>query len=272
MDKVIQGFWAGNLSEMERLCIRSFVANGHDFHLYTYDQLVDVPAGCIVKDASEIVPHDDIGKFTHLQQFADYFRYALLRKHGGWWVDMDVICLKPFDFEEPYLFVESTGPRETGLNFAVIKVPTNCELINQCWDTVMGMQPDWLTMDFQAIGPPLWGRKIDELKLGQYIQPIDKFDPIHWDRLIWSIDPTKTWDLSGCYALHLFHAAWNKGSQSATIQMCEGVAAETESPDTDGSFPHDCLYEQLKRRYPKIKPRRARYSKDGLTIDWYDRH
>jgi glycosyltransferase involved in cell wall biosynthesis len=252
INRVIQGFWTGPLSTMERLCIQSFLSNGHDFHLYTYGPLDGVPEGCIIKDANEIAPQNDIKKFQYLQQFSDYFRYALLRKNGGWWVDMDVICLKPFDFKEDYVFVESTGDRETGLNFAVIKVPTpNCELIEQCWATTMSMESQWLkTMNFQAIGPELWAKKIDSLKLGRYIQPIDKFDPIHWDRLIWSIDPTKKWDLTNCYALHLFHAAWNKGSQAAAIKSSDGG-----SPGTDGIYPEGCLYEILKKRYlhpPKV--------------------
>jgi glycosyltransferase involved in cell wall biosynthesis len=239
-NKIIQSLWVGKLSTMERLCIRSFIVNGHDFHLYTYDQLENVPAGCVVKDANEIVPKSDISKFKYIQQFADYFRYALLLKQGGWWVDMDVVCLRPFNFSEDYVFVESTGPVNEGLNFAVIKVPTpNCPLVKACFDAAESFRAHWRTMEFQAIGPNLWAKKINDLALTEYIKPIDMFDPIHWDKLSWSIDPTKKWDLSHAYALHLFHAAWNKGSQAFNRNFLV----------TDGTYPKGCLYEQLKERF-----------------------
>ena len=35
---------------------------------------------------------------------ADLFRYALLSKDLGYWVDMDLYFLKPLDFEGPYVF------------------------------------------------------------------------------------------------------------------------------------------------------------------------
>lgn len=57
-NKIIQSFWYGNeLSQVEQLCIKSFLANGHDFHLYTYNEnLVGVPDGCKLLDANHIVP------------------------------------------------------------------------------------------------------------------------------------------------------------------------------------------------------------------------
>src|SRR5690625_7959918 len=106
-DRVIQGLWIdGELSAMEELCIRSFLANGHEFHLYTYGDVPNAPSGATVRDAREILPEDRIfrceggvfGKGS-LTGFADIFRYQLLFDRVGWWVDMDVICLKPFPFE-----------------------------------------------------------------------------------------------------------------------------------------------------------------------------
>ncbi|MGI9297604.1 MAG: hypothetical protein ACR2QC_06880 [Gammaproteobacteria bacterium] len=46
-NKVINGLWISPdgkpLSNMERLCIYSFCANGHDFHLWAYGDLPNVP-------------------------------------------------------------------------------------------------------------------------------------------------------------------------------------------------------------------------------------
>ena len=49
---VIHMFWHGApLSRVERLCLASFVANGHPVHLYVYDEPAGVPAGVRLRDA-----------------------------------------------------------------------------------------------------------------------------------------------------------------------------------------------------------------------------
>ena len=54
---LIQSLWMGGpLSEMEKLSIRSFVKNGHPYHLYTYGDVESVPDGAIIVDANEILP------------------------------------------------------------------------------------------------------------------------------------------------------------------------------------------------------------------------
>lgn len=51
---VIQSLWiGGSLSVMEQLCITSFLKNGHPFHLYTYEDVKNIPDGTIVKDAED---------------------------------------------------------------------------------------------------------------------------------------------------------------------------------------------------------------------------
>ena len=47
-NRTIQGLWIGtDLSIMERLSITSFLQQGHDYHLYVYDELPNVPAGTL---------------------------------------------------------------------------------------------------------------------------------------------------------------------------------------------------------------------------------
>lgn len=56
LNKTLQGLWIGpELSLMEQLSISSFLQNGHDYHLYVYDE-VNVPAGTVVRSANEILP------------------------------------------------------------------------------------------------------------------------------------------------------------------------------------------------------------------------
>jgi hypothetical protein len=37
-NKTVQGLWVdGQLKTLQRLCIKSFIDNGYDFHLYTHN-------------------------------------------------------------------------------------------------------------------------------------------------------------------------------------------------------------------------------------------
>ena len=81
---IINVLWIGQLSPLEQLCLKSFVAQGHSVHLYTYDRIDNVPQGVTLQDAAEILPPSNIfrnqlgkGKGS-LAAFSDLFRYKLL--------------------------------------------------------------------------------------------------------------------------------------------------------------------------------------------------
>lgn len=58
---IIQSLWVGDkLSVIEQLCIASFLKNGHEFHLYTYQDVGAVPNGAILQDANQIIPEENI--------------------------------------------------------------------------------------------------------------------------------------------------------------------------------------------------------------------
>ena len=104
---VIQSLWIGDaLSNLERLCIRSFLDNGHAFHLYAYTGIGGVPDGALIKNAGDILPKHVVYRHRRgsFAAFADWFRWELLRRRGDWWVDMDVVCLKRFDFADAVVF------------------------------------------------------------------------------------------------------------------------------------------------------------------------
>ena len=115
-NRIVQGLWVGGrLSALERLCVRSYCAHGHEFHLYHYDELHNVPRvdGLRLMNAEEILPRTAI--FTHrkgrLIYFADQFRFELLRRRGGWWMDMDTVCLRPLDFADDVVLAGPDGGR-----------------------------------------------------------------------------------------------------------------------------------------------------------------
>ena len=238
-NRIVQSLWIGKFTTMERLCALSFLKNGHSFHLYTYGKVEGVPAGVVVRDANAILPEKVTRLFPSLQQAADFFRVALLLQRGGWWVDMDTVCLKPFDFTATYVFGASTV--DSIIPNSPMKVPSNSPMMQYWFDFInrMGVM-ELSTLPFQSIGPDFLGRAVPKFGLKEFVQPRTVFDPIRWDRTSLLVDPNAKWDLTHSYAIHLCHAAWNNGHEAF---------AHAVSPQTDGNYPADCLYEQLKKLY-----------------------
>ncbi|MGH6628918.1 MAG: glycosyltransferase [Burkholderiales bacterium] len=130
MIKTVQSLWiGGELSKLEQLCIRSFLANDHEFKLYVYEDVGNVPAGTFLADANEIVGAERIfpeKSGGSLGAFSDLFRFELLGHKGGVWVDMDLVCLRPLDFSYEYLFGWEDSDR---INTAILGAPGNSELV-----------------------------------------------------------------------------------------------------------------------------------------------
>jgi len=103
---VLRSLWIGSkLGVLERLCARSWIHHGHRFELYVYDDVGVVPDGVVLKDANAVIPEREVFLWRESYAiFADLFRWALLYEQGGYWVDMDMLCLKPFDFGDDVLF------------------------------------------------------------------------------------------------------------------------------------------------------------------------
>lgn len=173
----MQSLWIGDaLSNVERLCVQSFLDHGHAFHLYTYADVDGIPAGAVKKDANEILPASEIFKRPgeDVRGLADYFRYALLAERGGWWVDMDLICIKPFDFDDAIIFVEEF---EGDMHFqnAVLRFPPQHPLMVFMRD----LCADKLGKEFHGHGalggPRILSQHIREFGLEKHAKPLMQF-------------------------------------------------------------------------------------------------
>jgi len=142
-EKNVHGLWIGTeLSPMELLTINSFITNGYHFHLWVYETLkTSLPEDCILCDANIIIPEESVFKYKYSSQFgtgkgsyagfSDIFRYKLLHDVGGWWVDMDVTCLKPFDVDSPYFFRSHHNLPLVG---NIMKAPKGSLLMKRCYE------------------------------------------------------------------------------------------------------------------------------------------
>ncbi|MCI5142062.1 MAG: hypothetical protein D3909_10145, partial [Candidatus Electrothrix sp. ATG1] len=129
------------LSEMEKLCLASFQHYDHTVQLYVYEPPAGVPNGIELMDAEKVLPRRSIFKYKDRDTyagFANLFRYKLLLEKGGIWIDMDMICLNPFIFQEPYVFA-SENPH--GVTNSMIKVPPGAEVMQFCYDRAVSFDP-----------------------------------------------------------------------------------------------------------------------------------
>ncbi len=103
----VQSLWIGDrLGPLEQLCIASFLEQGHPFELFVYNDVAGLPDGTQLRDAAEIMPQSDLLRigFGHMQSCSDLFRYKLLHERGGWWVDMDMLCVRPLPFAHDHVY------------------------------------------------------------------------------------------------------------------------------------------------------------------------
>lgn len=241
-NRVIQSLWIGSgLGVMQQLSVRSYLANGHEFHLYAYNDMANVPVGAVVKDGNSIVPAYKIKEFKGAAQFYDYFAYALLSQKGGWAVGMDTICLKPFDHRTDFVF-PTDNVEEYYISNAVMKAPASSRVMQRAY--VEAGSIDTILSHWTVIGPDLLHRLVLELGLTQFVVSGVEFDPVPWNRLPDIINPDITIDLGASFAVHLRSSLWNGGPN------CQpGSVGWDRRLDTALTYPPGCLWEKLKSRY-----------------------
>lgn len=222
--------WIGDqLSTMEQLCINSFLQNGHEFHLYIYDDVQNIPQGAIIKDANKILSSDKIflDDCNGVASFADWFRYKLLYEHGGWWVDMDAVCLKYFDVKDDYCFATEGVDCITN---GFIKSPAKSEYLEDMLNYIeQNLNRTVIRGEF---GPRLLGCILSQYESQDYIQSSDLFCPIYWENVNQLIDPSTVVFSHKTLAVHLWNEMWRR----------EGI-------NKDAVYHHDSIYETLKRKY-----------------------
>ncbi|WP_424947946.1 hypothetical protein [Candidatus Spongiihabitans sp.] len=95
---IIQSLWIGDeCSQMERLCVQSYLDHGHEFHLYTYADIGGIPDGAVVKDGNEVLPRREIFRSHNgrLGPFSDWFRYELLAACAWWKIPPILVWRNP---------------------------------------------------------------------------------------------------------------------------------------------------------------------------------
>jgi hypothetical protein len=259
MKNVVQSLWVGDeISNVERLCLQSFIKNGYDFHLFTYGEIKELPKGVKICDANSIIPKSEVFTFYggSYAGFADWFRYELLYKKGGLWVDMDVVCLKPFDFDDDFVF----GWQDCDfVNIAVLKFPKAHPLASvlaeRCKDPNKILPGDSFKIKVKKLkrkylqgnrrnnvkwgesgGPKGFTSLLKEMNLLHFAKPFTCFYPVQpkcWKSFFDDTFKGNMDFFAGSYAVHLWNEAIRRNKKF----------------DKNGIFSEDSVFETLKRKY-----------------------
>jgi len=195
MEVTINCFWIGQPpSLLELTCLRSWI-RFHKVILYSY-QVIDLPAdlsGVQLKEASEILHQDyffEYNKRTPAYKFlpfADLFRFTMLHKKGGIWLDLDLTLQRPITpslLEAPYAFsaertIQKGAYRNrefkeiADIGFLHIKEP-NSALTAYILERI----PAKFDSPFKMM--VLYRKGLKELGLQHYVLPAKVFLPLDW--------------------------------------------------------------------------------------------
>jgi hypothetical protein len=256
---VIHMFWDGpRLSRMERLCMSSFLANGHTVRLHVYQPPAEVPKGVQIVDAAATLPRRHLFRLRQsnsVAAFADWFRFQVLHDQGGIWADTDVVCLKPLDYARQEIF---GWQDQNTINVAVLGLPAGHELARwmlECW-----RNPDRVM--------PYDSRRLRRRKLWRRLRPGDSRPHIEWgefgplgftqaakylgyERLalpFWHFYPIgfENWHT-------IFDDSLRDNPQlieaSSALHLWNEMARRTAAFDKNARFAPDSLFERLCARY-----------------------
>ncbi len=217
----VQMLWVGGpLSALERMALTSWLANGHEVHLYSYGKPANTPKGLRICDASEILPPQADTQSSASGQapvrFSDMFSYALLHRCGGIWVDISVVCLRPLDFAAgmDYFFASEMLPAQAGdegklrvrASGCVIKSPPGSPLAQECLDLVRGAAAAGSTA---ATGPLLLHGAVEKYTMTSSLLNPNVFCPVPFWNMA-SLISGMTVLPPESYGVHLWNQSWRR--------------------------------------------------------------
>jgi len=204
----MNSLWIGaDPGQLQILCLLSAVARGHRVRLFGYRRFQNVPDCIEQADAREILP--EAGLFLDKATgspapFADRFRYRLISRGMGAWMDADMLFLKPVQAINGNIFGWEDD-RHHMANIALLAYDPNSDLAEELldWSSRDEMIPPWMSrrkrlglyfkarlghvstlaeLPWGTIGPHLFTYLIRKLRMTHEVSDWQRFYPISYAR------------------------------------------------------------------------------------------
>lgn len=244
---IFQTLWVGKpLTNLEHLCLKSFIDNGHIVHLYTYDTIGNVPKGVIIKDGNEILSKDEIYTYKNgsVSAFSNLFRFTMLYKKGGYWIDADILCVKPLKYNKDYVFSSepSSDYKTSYVTSSLLKMPKKSEVAMQA----INMQREHKKLILNGkiswgSGPKTVKYIVENNNLQKYVLPWNNTCTCAWNHSMSLFNPNTRYEKSintikeipeEMTCIHL----WNEMSRRNKINK-------------NGTFHKDSIIEYYKKKH-----------------------
>lgn len=240
----VNSLWIGDeVSNLEKVCIKSFIDHGLSYNLYVYDENINnLPEGVNIKNANEILNEDKI--FTYksgfnkgsVSGFSNYFRYKLLYQNGGVWVDTDIALLRnKLGFKKPNVFITEEGEPPNGkYASSLMRVKKENPVMEICLKKFKKVDTDHIVHG--QTGPDLVTKAIKKLGITNEYKNVqlkskNKHYPIHWED-----------------SERLFYDDLDISREWRTIHFWNAYISE-EGVDKNGSYPKWSIFERLKEKH-----------------------
>jgi len=201
----LNALWVGNaLPPLQRLCLTSAAATGCHVRLFTYEPVDGVPPGIEVVDGNEVLGIDKMIRHSRSQSaalFSDRFRYEILARRLGAWIDTDLLFIKAPQ-ARAHCLLGWEDDELVGTAFIWIKPgqPLIEDLRRHAFDDhlIPGWLPWWKRsqlsvrkavgrpkhvsdLDWGVIGPHLLTWLLRQSDLVSEVGPTSWFSPLPWD-------------------------------------------------------------------------------------------
>ena len=219
--------------------------------MFSYNLKLIVPKWLTLRDAEDILPQDEMLKpqVGRLTIDANRFRWALLNKFGGWWIDPDVMLLKP-DMPSGDVFfgnLDAFGLVPTG----VLKFPVGHKLAGEA--LARSRAADGTKPETDRAGSEMLTALVSEHALDMANDSEKSLGPISWFNLLDLFDPAKAIGMAERLGnerfLHLQNDVWRRAGIHPWLAPPEGAFLDTlfARYDIGIRFPARMHFHQLNR-------------------------
>jgi len=197
-----------------------------------------------------ILKKKDLFKFKKsFLPFSDLFRYKMLYEKGGYWVDLDMIALKPLKFKQPYIFSSERtiqkGPYRNRTkteisNIGILKAPIKSDFYKELFEKCMEQCKSGVKENIQFMRT--MREFLEKYNYEKYVKPAKMFCPLDWWHTKDAFYPPcckKKYDVDG-YTIE------SVLQNSYTVHMWRSIMFKRHKIDLNDTFSKDSLWEKLK--------------------------
>ncbi|MDO8980243.1 MAG: glycosyltransferase [Afipia sp.] len=252
--QTLRTFWHGEtIGPYQLMCLKSFAASGHRVEVFSYNRSLIVPDWIRVEDAAKVLPRElvlrPLGEEGAFAIHANLFRYALLQQMGGWWIDPDVLLLKPDLPPGDVFFADADvfGRVPTG----VLKFPAGHGLLTEALAEIESLSDS--LEDWERSGSALLTSLVGRHKLSGKIRNRVPLGPVSWFDVPDLFEPNSAERLNRlckdfCF-LHLHDDVWRRAGIPHDLAPPEGsfLDGQVRKYGVGADFPAKISFRELNR-------------------------